>query len=139
VNMPPALLLTGKQIAIAIALWLVGGTSIGFTIATVIGEHGSIIWAILGFAIGLAGAIAHATLLFLPSFRRQSRTRQTISLWFVTVFSLAAIVAAYYLFSDSELNYSPKEIALFLFIYVAVPTLLAAAVASYVVARRPAA
>ena len=139
-NALPVPSLSWKQIAIAMAAWLVGCVGVGFAIAAFIGEHGSIVWAILGFAIGLSGAMAHSALLFLASFRSQSHLRQAIILWLATVFALVALVLVYQaLSSEKAPTHSVKEICLFFSIYVAAPTLLAAAVFSYVVGTRSAA
>lgn len=72
----------------AASLWLVGCTVGGMAVATANGSHGSIVFVFVGFAVGVAGAIAHGTLLLSALFRRQSLIKQVGLSWAVIPFLL---------------------------------------------------
>ena len=53
-----------KTILIISLSWLVLGTGIGFIIAVIVAEHGSIIFLVLGFWLGVIGAITNSIYLY---------------------------------------------------------------------------
>src|SRR5450432_692616 len=82
----------GKRIAIAAACWLVVCTLAGIAVAAALREHGSVAYAFVGALLGTAGAIAHAGLLMLESFRRRPTLWRAVLLWFGTLAVLAVVV-----------------------------------------------
>jgi hypothetical protein len=78
-----------KRLAVAVLAWLFGCPLAGFIAACVDGEHGSIIFLYLGFAMGVSGAVAHATLLAFRAFESLRPLAQVTALW-----ALAALVLA---------------------------------------------
>jgi len=58
----------GKRAAIA-ALWLVSPVLMGILAATMSGEHGSIVYVVVGLYVGVPGAISYLLLPLLSLFR----------------------------------------------------------------------
>ena len=85
-----------KAAITAAALWLFASTATGFLVATLVGEHGSIIFAFFGLVVGAAGAVSHVLNLLAAPFGRRSRVIQVLSVWAgaVAVLLILAIVFA---------------------------------------------
>ena len=58
-----------RRAAVAI-LWLAGPIFMGFLAATISGEHGSIVFVIVGLYVGIPGAISYLLLPLLLPFRK---------------------------------------------------------------------
>ena len=116
----------------AIAFWFFGCTALGLAVTGFIGEHGSIVWALLGFAVGLSGAVAHGGLLFSSRFRSQSRARRALMLWGATMLVLVLSTAGLAALSEGASMASIVQALSFAFVAGAVPVLLAAAAFNYV-------
>ena len=70
-----------SKIAKLAASWLFGCSAIGFVVASINGEFGSIVFVIVGVFIGLSGAICHSVLTRRPRFARQSAVAKAAILW----------------------------------------------------------
>ena len=119
-----------RQILLAVPLWFLGCSLLGMLIATVYGEFGSIVFVIIGIAIGSCGGISHAALLLLSRFRALPALQRYISVWFVSMTLFLALGVA--------LSWSPREL-LVISLSVAVPTMLVSIGVDLVLARRNAA
>lgn len=75
----------GKQLAVAACGWLAGCALAGYLVATAHGEHGALLFILLGGLLGLAGAVVHTTLLSVAGFRRCGVGRQALLLWLATL------------------------------------------------------
>jgi len=115
-----------KQAAIAACLWLVVCPGLGFVVASIIGEHGSIIFAIFGLAIGIAGSVSHVVLLLAPRFHSSTLPVQVFLVWAGTMVLLVLLAAASAWQSGRPYEPAFTEALNMLAIYCATPTILAA-------------
>jgi ABC-type sugar transport system permease subunit len=130
---PSTALFSWKRAVLAVILWPVGCSLVGFLIATASGEHGSIIFLGLGVLVGVAGASAHAGLLLIARFRRVSSLGQTLLVWATTAVILMALAIAFAMDSNSPSKL--REALGFIFLYAALPALVAATVFNWLVNR----
>ena len=69
-----------RQAFRAALLWLVGCSTFGFIVASVNGEHGSIIFLGYGIFVGLAGGISHVALLAIQRIRSLNKLPRALVL-----------------------------------------------------------
>jgi uncharacterized membrane protein len=74
------------KIAKLAAFWLFGCSAIGFVVASISGEFGSIVFLIMGVLVGLSGAICHSVVALRPPFARQSAAARFTILWVGAMF-----------------------------------------------------
>jgi hypothetical protein len=58
------------QRAVIAAVWLIGPVMMGILVATISGEHGSVLYVVVGLCVGVSGAISYLLLPLLSPFRR---------------------------------------------------------------------
>ena len=120
-----------RRVRLALVLWLVGCSLAGLLIATWSGEHGSIIFIGLGVFVGVAGAIAHVSLLLTVRFRRLSFFAQLLLLSVFTVALLMAIALAFAASSEGANRYT--EALTVAALYASLPAIVAASVFNWLV------
>jgi len=118
-----------------VLLWVVGCALGGVVVASINGEFGSILFAGMEVALGLAGAVAHVTLLFVPAFRGRPIVTQSVLLWLGTLAALIALSILVALPSERPSATSLWETVSTIFQYVAMPALLASVAANWLVNR----
>jgi uncharacterized membrane-anchored protein len=118
----------------AIALWLVGCTLTGVIVAGAIGEHGSAIFAMIGLAVGIAGALTHSVFLFSLRFRRQSIIKQSVLCWFGVILVLVVGSVALAL-TSSEVRETFKQWLIAISMFGLAPTLFVAFLFNWVIHR----
>jgi len=96
-------------------LWLGGCSLVGFLVAVLYREHGAIVFAILGVAIGLCGAVTHVALLCVSRFRSLLPRYQSVVVWACAVGAFLALGVV--------LGWSRSDIITFA-LWVALPALL---------------
>ena len=106
-----------RQVFGTAVLWFASCSLVGLLVAAISGEHGSILFAMLGVTIGSCGAVSHAALLFSTRFKRLPVLWQYMVVWLAAMTGFFVVGAA--------LSWSPREI-LVLSLYVAVPALVIA-------------
>jgi hypothetical protein len=124
-----------RYVAATVALWIVGGTAIGIGAALLNPGHDSVIFATLGIATGISGAVAHAVLLFSARFRNQPRVVQVFALWLATMLSFLVLVALAVWPSTDPVIQPLYEMVLSVGQYVAVPALFVAGLLNHLVGR----
>ncbi len=67
------------QRAALFLLWIVISTLLGLIAATIDGEHGSVVFIVVGLYVGIAGAITSLLLSFLPGFGRLDSVGKVIT------------------------------------------------------------
>ena len=119
----------------AALLWILGCPLVGVGVAACIGEHGAIVFAILGLAVGVAGALAHVALLLTRHFNKRAPFVRCLIVW-VSTLSILMIVALVIAFrADTQGDAVLKDWASFIAIYALVPSLFAASAFSWLVNR----
>lgn len=78
--------------ALAAFGWLAGCALVGALMAAAHGDHAAALFVLLGAVLGLAGALAHGTLLTLERFRSAGASSQAMLLWLATL-ALAFVIA----------------------------------------------
>lgn len=72
------------QRAAVLALWIFVPIFLGVVRASFNGEHGSVVFVLVGFYVGIAGAISYLLFELIPQFRRLG------SVWRLTISTVAA-------------------------------------------------
>jgi hypothetical protein len=93
-----------KRVAIA-ALWPVSSLLMGFLAATLSGEHGSIVFVVVGLYVGVPGAIGYLLLPLLSLFRRLGVGGRIAAYTVVAILPTVAC-SAYAALSNSQLKAS---------------------------------
>ena len=124
-----------KLVARTLVLWLAGTSLGGIVAAAASGEFGSILFVGFGVALGVAGAVTHVALLFVPWFRNRSLVVQSLLLWLATLVSLVALIALALLSSTEPDAFSLREAIGTIGRYAALPSLIAATLLSWFVGR----
>lgn len=120
-----------RSISSACVLWLVGGAVGGMVPAAISGEHGSIIFVVLGVFTGICGAVTHGCLLPTTWFRQQEKLAQVTTLWIGTLFL--------FLTAASIVNFASRLEALkVVLVYLTAPVLVAAAICNELINRESA-
>jgi hypothetical protein len=58
------------QRAVIAALWLISPALMGFLAAIISGEHGSVVFVVVGLYVGVSGALSYLLFPLFPPFRR---------------------------------------------------------------------
>ena len=90
-----------KRAAIA-TLWPVSSLLMGFLAATLSGEHGSIVFVVVGLYVGVSGAISYLLLPLLSPFRRLEGLGRIVAYTVVAILPTVAC-SAYVALSNSRL------------------------------------
>ena len=115
-----------KLLIRVVVLWVVGCALGGVVVASINGEFGSILLAGFGVALGLAGAVSHVLLLFVPAFRSRPILTQSLLLWLATLAILLALSVLVALPSERPSTASLREIVSTIVQYISLPALFAA-------------
>jgi hypothetical protein len=93
-----------KRVAIA-ALWPVSSLLMGFLAATLSGEHGAIVFVVVGLYVGVPGAIAYLLLPLSPLFKKLGSWGRIAVYTVVSILSTVAC-STYAALSNSQLKAS---------------------------------
>lgn len=100
VHDPQGCLKFWKRAAIAV-MWLVGPILMGILAATVSGEHGSIVFVVIGLYVGVPGAISYLLLPLFSRFRRLGGLGRFVSYTVAATLPTVAC-ASYVVMGDSR-------------------------------------
>jgi uncharacterized membrane protein YeaQ/YmgE (transglycosylase-associated protein family) len=116
------------SITVASALWLVISVLAGFLAARLIQGHGSIVFTWLGWSVGIAGAVAHASLLSTRWYHPLPFLKRSLSVWLATMVALVVLAFATSVWSPDQpaIQASFYTVAGFALFFAAVPSLIAA-------------
>jgi hypothetical protein len=62
------------QRGVIAALWLIGPVLMGFLAAMISGEHGSVVFVVVGLYVGVSGVVSYLLFPLVPPFRRLGAT-----------------------------------------------------------------
>jgi hypothetical protein len=66
--------------AVIAALWMIGPVLMGFLAAMISGEHGSVVFVVVGLYVGVSGAVSYLLLPLVPPLRRLGAIGRTASI-----------------------------------------------------------
>lgn len=116
-----------KSAIIGAFFWLTLCTVGGFVALVRLGDYGSIVQPLIGFVVGLLGAISHSLLCVSHRFRALRLPRRALLNWLCTYVPFIGLVIFFTNFGMIQYNpdFWPKTLRLMLF-YTGGPMLLAA-------------